>query len=189
IQVIGKEAFYVVKLRGLFIPEGITHIGEHAFAYTKLEEVHIPATVTTIGDGAFAIKTLKAITVSAENPRFVGLEGVLFDKALQTLLIYPRGRPGPYTVPPSLRVIGDNAFTETQVSVISLPRGLGLIGNYAFAHSRLTAVSIPSSVSKIGTHAFAFCKRLLKVELFKTTKVHRDAFIASPAHLHYLHLP
>jgi hypothetical protein len=183
---IGKEAFYGVKLHSIVIPEGVTVIGEYAFALTRLAEVHIPATVTAIGGGAFAIKRLKAITVARENPCFTSEGGILFDKALQTLITYPRGKEGAqYTIPSCLRVIGDNAFAETLVSSVSIPRGLGSIGNYAFAHTNLTSVSIPSSVSRIGTHAFAFCKQLVTVELFRITKVHRDAFIASPVQLRY----
>ncbi|MDR3115883.1 MAG: leucine-rich repeat domain-containing protein [Treponema sp.] len=186
ITAIGKEAFYGVKLHSIVIPEGITVIGEYAFAHTKLEEVHIPATVTAIGEGAFATKSIRAITVSEDNPCFTGKEGILFDKTLQTLMIYPRGKGGAqYTIPLCLRVIGNSAFSDTQVSSVSLPRGLGLIGNYAFAYTNLTSVSIPSSVSQIGTHAFAFCKQLVQVELFRLTKVHRDAFIASPVRLRY----
>ncbi|MDR0628754.1 MAG: leucine-rich repeat domain-containing protein [Treponema sp.] len=186
ITVIGKDAFYGIKLHSIVIPEGVTAIGEYAFAHTKLAEVHIPATVTAIGEGAFAIKSLKAITVSQENPCFASEGGILFDKTLQTLITYPRGKgEWQYKIPSYLRVIGDNAFAETLVRSVSIPRGLGFIGNYAFAHSHLTSVSIPSSVSRIGTHAFAFCKQLVKVELFRITKVHRDAFIASPVQLQY----
>jgi hypothetical protein len=186
ITAVGKEAFHGVKLHSIIIPEGITVIGEYAFAYTKLAEVHIPTTVTTIGEGAFAIKSLQAITVSPGNPCFVSEDGILFDKSLETLITYPRGKGGAqYTIPSFLRIIGDNAFAETLVSSVSIPRGLGSIGNYAFAYTNLTSVSIPSSVSTIGTHAFAFCKQLVKVDLFRITKVHRDAFIASPVQLRY----
>jgi hypothetical protein len=186
VTAIGKEAFYGVKLRSIVIPEGVTGIGEYAFAHTKLTEVALPATVTAIGEGAFAVKSLQAITVSEENPCFTSEDGILFDKSLQTLIAYPRGKAcARYTIPSCLRVIGDNAFAETLVSSVIIPRGLGLIGNYAFAHTSLTSVSIPSSVSKIGTHAFAFCKQLVQVELFRITKVHRDAFIASPVQFRY----
>lgn len=186
ISEIGKDAFYGVKLRSLVIPEGLTRIGEYAFAHTKLTTVHIPASLISIGEGAFAIKNLKAITVSKENPCFTGVEGILFDKSLQTLLMYPRGKEGDhYKIPSVVRLIGDNAFAETQISSVNIPRGLGLIGNYAFTHTNLSSVSIPSSVSKIGTHAFAFCKQLIKVELSRICKVHREAFIASPVQLRY----
>jgi hypothetical protein len=148
--------------------------------------VSIPATVTDIHEGAFAIKSLEAITVATENPCFASKDGVLFDKSLQTLIAYPRSKPdAQYTIPSGLRVIGDKAFTETPVRSVSIPRGVGDIGEYAFAHTKLAEVSIPSSVSKIGTHAFAFCTQLISVELFRITKVHREAFIASPVRLRY----
>ncbi|MDR1301530.1 MAG: leucine-rich repeat domain-containing protein [Treponema sp.] len=186
ITVIGKAAFYGVKLHSIVIPKGLVGIGEYAFAFTKLTTVSIPAGVTAIGEGAFAIKSLVAITVDQGNPCFTSADGVLFDKSLQTLITYPRGKlDTQYTIPSCLRFIEDNAFAETLIRSVSIPRGLGAIGNYAFAHTALTSVSIPSSVSKIGTHAFAFCEQLNKVELFRITKVHRDAFIASPVQLRY----
>ncbi|MDR2394295.1 MAG: leucine-rich repeat domain-containing protein [Treponema sp.] len=186
ITAIKEGAFDGVKLRSILIPEGVRVIGEYAFAHTKLTTVHIPATVTSIGEGAFAIKSLQAITVSQENLHFTSGEGILFDKSLQTLIAYPRGKEGAhYGIPSGLRIIGDYAFTETPVSSVSIPRGVGLIGSYAFAHTKLTSVSIPSSVSKIGTHAFAFCRQLINVELSRITKVHRDTFIASPVQLRY----
>jgi len=105
--------------------------------------VTIPNSVTNIGNSAFADCTgLTAIMVDTRNPVYSDVDGVLFNQSLTTLVAYPGGITGSYTVPECVTNIGDYAFEDCQ---------------------NLTSVTIPSSVTSIGDDAFYGCGNLTSV--------------------------
>ncbi len=78
---------------------------------TSLTGVTIPMSLTNIGNGAFrACTSLKTITVDALNPVYSSVDGVLFDKNQTTLIQFPGGKAGSYTIPMSVTNIGDGVF-------------------------------------------------------------------------------
>ena len=63
---VNKRAFqYMVKLRQINIPKGVTHIEEGAFQYCReLTDIQLPSTVEKIGDDAFlSCSSLKKIKI------------------------------------------------------------------------------------------------------------------------------
>ena len=70
-------------------------------AYRKVEYFRQQLTV---GNSSAALWT--NITVAAGNPYYASTNGVLFDKALATLICYPQVLTGSYTVPSSVTSIG-----------------------------------------------------------------------------------
>jgi len=147
---IGQYAFsYCTGLTSVTIPNSVTSIGDEAFyECTKLTTVTIPASVTSIGSYAFYGCTgLTAINVDASNASYSSVEGVLFNKAKTTLIQYPAGKTGAYTIPASVTSIRDYAFS-------------GCAG--------LTSVTIPASVTSIGYYAFNGCSELVRVDFNAT---------------------
>ena len=118
----------------------VTSIGAGAF-YDQigLNNVTIPASVTNIGANAFEFcANLTAITVDTNNPTYGSVGGVVFDKSQTTLIQYPPGLSGSYTIPDTVTNIGDFAFDGC---------------------SGLTGVTIPSTVTRIGVAAFAVLRQ------------------------------
>ena len=75
--------------------------------YGRAGSYTIPDTVTSIGDDAFSgCTSLTAIDVDPVNPSYSSLDGVLFNKAHTTLVAFPGGRAGSYTIPDSVTSIG-----------------------------------------------------------------------------------
>lgn len=167
---IGANAFSDrTKMTGVTIPASVLSIGDNAFAScTGLTTVTIPASVTSLGTsvfgGCFALTTL---SVDAANPGYSSLNGVLFDKLKSTLVEYPSGKTGAYTIPSGVTTVGSYAFYNcTGLTSVAFPSGVTSIGSYAFDYcSGLTAVTIPASVTAIGSYAFDGCSNLKSVKI------------------------
>ena len=104
---------------------------------------------------------LKAFALSGPS-NFLSVEdGVLFDKHKTKLIRYPAGKAGtPYTVPASVKVLGDRSFTDSHnLTSLILPDGLTTVENNAlYFCQNLKTVYIPSSLTSIGEGFLAFSK-------------------------------
>src|SRR5206468_3621477 len=110
---------------------------------TSLANVTIPSTVTNIGGYAFLdCASLSEISVNSLNPSYCSVDGVLFNFSRTTLIQYPGGKTGSYTVPNSTINIEGWAFSRC---------------------TNLTSVTIPDSVINIGSSAFSLCVHLVDV--------------------------
>lgn len=166
---IPDQAFYgCSNLRGFDIPASVSSIGTRAFYMSGLEYVNIKAGITQIGSEAFeACPNLMSFGVEPQNNVFSELSGVLFDKYASTLLLYPSGRSGEYTIPYGVNTIGNRAFCQVAgLSSIHMPETLVNIGTSAFSNcSSLANVAIARSVRNIADHAFYNCKSLAMVDI------------------------
>jgi hypothetical protein len=100
--------------------------------------------------------------VDSQNASFSSLDGVLFDKNLNTLLQCPGGKAGSYAIPEGVTNIGDFGFYAcTNLTSIIFPNGVKAIGYSAFYFcSGLTNVTIPDNIISIGDYAFNRCINL-----------------------------
>ena len=132
VTTIGVGAFQGSQnLLDITLPVSLTSIGDMAFwDCSGLVQINIPSSVTNIGTTAFAqCINLVAITVDSANGAYRSVEGVLFDKDQWTLIQFPGGKAGNYTIPNGVTNIGFMAFWwNPSVTSVTMPEGIISIG-------------------------------------------------------------
>ncbi|MES2920257.1 MAG: leucine-rich repeat protein [Verrucomicrobiota bacterium] len=182
VTAIGFAAFSCCTgLTGINIPNSVTSIGAQAFSSCDgLTSVNIPNSVTSIGDAAFDYCSgLTGFVVAPENPSYVSLNGVVFDKQIRTLVAYPGGKNGSYSIPGSVTSIRDRAFSGcTGLTGVTIPNSVTSIGHYTFSGcTGLTGITIPNSVTSIGHYTFTGCTRLTGITIPNSvTSIGDEAF-------------
>lgn len=145
VTAISVGAFYLSTITSIEIPNTVTSIGEMAFlGCTSLKSVKLSTGVAKIDKNAFgSCSALQEIQVAKDNPNFSSLNGVLYSKKQDTLVIYPAAKI-------------DAAYT--------IPSGVTSVAMYAFSENPyLETLTIPNSLIKVGDSAFYNCKNLRAV--------------------------
>jgi hypothetical protein len=143
---IGELAFCdCTGLTDIKLPKSLTSIGRAAFyGCTGLTDIKLPESLTSIGEDAFyGCIGITDITVEENNPAFRSIDGVLFDKAMTTLLLFHEGKKGRYSVPDGIIKIGSGAFYGCRELIgISFPQSLSCIESYGFNNEQLTEITV-----------------------------------------------
>jgi len=163
---IGNRAFYRCRsLTHFTIGHDVREIGYGAFeGCTGPASVTLPAGVTSIGNSAFSdCPGLMEITVDPNNSMYSSLDGVLLDKNQVTLVQYPAGRSGRYTIPSSVTSVGYASFSGSiDLTQVTIPDSVITIEGYAFWNcSSLSSATVGDGVTDIEPYAFADCASLV----------------------------
>ena len=208
VTIIGNNTFQSCsKLTSVTIPNSVVTVNSYVFLLcSNLVTVTIGNSVSTIGVSVFSYCTkLTSITVDVNNNSYSSLNGVLYDKLQQIIIRYPPALGNSFTIPSSVKNIGDYAFIDcydlTSVTIPNSVTNIGLssfevcinlssvtipifvtnISDYAFnGCNNLSSVIIGSSVSSIGNNAFFSCTILSTVTISDATANNLNATWHSP---------
>ena len=169
VTAIGRCAFdHNQNLQSISLPETVLQIGDSAFwRCQSLIDLTIPKSVTAIGDAAFAnCSSLTDLTVDAANPSYKSMDGVLFDISGDSLIQYPAGKSGSYSVPQGTLTLCSGSFRGcTQLKQVVVSDSVTTISDSVFAYcDGLEQISLSSGVKTIGSIAFQGCSRLAYVK-------------------------
>lgn len=122
------------SLSSLVLPANLATVGPLALSgCANLGEITVPKSVKTIGAGAFSSNSkMQSIQVEAGSTTFSSVDGVLFDKNQLTLIQFPAGRTGSYSVPAGVTKVQDAAFKGANIQSVSLPVSISRLGDQAF---------------------------------------------------------
>ena len=159
------------------IPEGVEKIEERAFWYSRLTRVQMPDSVRVLGKEAFLMsRELEEVYLSDEieeipssgiHARYVYTAGA-FGGCLSLRFVH---------LPRKLKILGANAFLETDLSQVQIPEGVEEIGLRAFYETNIESIFLPASVKRVGKDAFFGKVRLIEA----TEGTAKGLFLAASA--------
>ena len=158
----GKTLVYYLPTRtdtSYAIPEGTEEIASGAFNSNKyLQSVTIPASMKLVGERAFQSCTALAtvsFTAGGTEALVLGYQSFAYT-AMTTVKI-----------PARTASINGYAFSGSGLATVTFEDGskLSYIGDGAFSQTKLTVVTLPLSVREMGASVFASCKELTVVTL------------------------
>ena len=133
------------SLETLSINTNANLTGAYVFQNVSLKTLILGNAVTSASLSFYTASTLTSIEVSPDNSTFTSFDGVLYDKAVTTLLRYPSARPSDsFIIPDTVTAVSSDAFYNT---------------------SALTAVTFPDSVTSLSRNTFNNCPSLESVDL------------------------
>ena len=153
---------YFPNLEELAVPEGIIYVNPFSLSDCKAKRISIPASWTKHMYNFNGYKNQwESIKVAKAHPDYSDVNGVLFNKAKTVLVKCPRCFNGKLVLPPTLKVIGDNAFEDGQnLTKVVLPEGVDTLGSSAFYQSTIEELVLPASLKVMKHNALNYCKKL-----------------------------
>lgn len=165
-----KDATRLIKYPGgktdshYAVPAGVKKIIGNSFSDCKyLISIDVPGSVEVINGNAFSSYDSKIanINVDGDNKIYTSKDGVLFDKEMKALILYPYGRKDKeYLIPEGVTTIRENAFLNCVALLqLTIPESVTTIEKsglpyrndqfsikgheYSAAHEYATANDIP----------------------------------------------
>lgn len=151
----------------LVIPDGTVKLTNTLSNKTKIAKVVIPASVKEIDGNIFTgCTSLESIEVAEGNENFKAVEGVLYDKSGETLLIYPAAKTDTeYTILDGCTSLQNNSFRgNNNITTLNMPLSLETINSSAINYAnKLVNINMNEKATKIADNAFKSCSNLKNI--------------------------
>ena len=151
---------------------GVTEIGDYAFESTGLSTITLGKDLKQFSAMAFFGSHLTDIKVDSANTSLKAINGVLYNKAMDTLMFYPPRKAGKtFQVPASVKTIGSCAFCRNlYLESVDLSAVVTLKDSAFQECYALDSIVIPDSVTSAEDFTFYSCPALKSVTFGKGLK-------------------
>ena len=151
-------------IKHVWLNEGLREINGQTFYYSySLQELYIPASVKRMDTSHYWEHNYE-IEVHPDNTAYASVDGVLYSKDMSKLLLFPGNRTGSFTVPASVKTVGNTAFARSRLTEVIMQEGVTTLERYAFySADALQRVEVPQSVTEVGYSCFNGSTGLLSV--------------------------
>jgi hypothetical protein len=180
------------SITSIVIPNSVTYLGEGVFndcpnlssvsigtgvtGFTlnlfrdciSLINLTVPSNILIISPESFyGCSNLTNINIDSNNPNYTSVDGVVFNKNITTLVLYPIGKIGSYSIPNTVTTIAFESFLNcTNLTNITIPNSVTNIQTYSLVGcTGLISLIIPNSVTSIGDYAFLDCTNINSVTI------------------------
>ena len=144
------------ELKNITIPQNVEYIGIGAFLTAEVEEEEIEVVANC---------KFTDIIVNSANPYYASIDGVLYDKDIKTLVQYPAGKEGVFTIPNTVDSIAIYACQFGKFSELTIPGTIKAISEYAFGGCKASSILMEEGVVEVKEGAFAGCMKLTDITL------------------------
>ncbi|KAH0786114.1 leucine-rich repeat protein [Histomonas meleagridis] len=170
------------QLNEIIFNEGLKTIETYAFQNSVIIQIIIPSTVTSLDATAFYnCNQLQSITVTEGNQNFANYknDGILYDKAIKNIIIYPKGNLiTSIVIPETIISIGSYVFSScNNINTLTLS-SIKSIGSFAFySCTGIQTVTFSNSLETLSESSFQLCTSLTSVTIPATVKeIGKSAF-------------
>lgn len=190
---------YTGKETKVIIPEkieGLPVLSIAAGAFEKNESltyVKLPSTLTGLSGKAFNLcSSLTAFDIAPESDIFCVIDGVVYRKDTDvgsmtygepiSLVCFPTGRGGHFTVPYGIKTIGSYALDHCyKLTSVDMYNTVETINSNAFSYCwSLESIRLSDNLTSLGQEALAHCEALKKIDLpSKLTSIGTDAVLGT----------
>ncbi|MDE7365300.1 MAG: leucine-rich repeat domain-containing protein [Ruminococcus sp.] len=175
LETIKKYAFHGSSINEIVLPETVKTIGKCAFGFSNIESINIPEKVKKLSKYfCDSCMRLKNISVSEKNTKFASINGVLFDKSINNLILYPCAKKDSiYAIPDGVMTIQINSFAYCKyLESIIIPDSVHYIEKYSFnVCLELQHITIHDGIMEVDRKAFYSRKKISDITIVsgKTT--------------------
>lgn len=175
---------YTGRETKVIIPEAleglpVTSIAAGAFSESEnLTYVKLPSTLTAISGKAFNLcSSLTEIDIAPASETFTSVDGVLYRKDTDTnsdtygklvsLVCFPAGKGGHFTIPYGIQSVGSYAFDHCyNLTSVDMYNTVTDINGYAFSYCwNLESIRLSDNLKTLGQGALSYCDSLSKIDL------------------------
>lgn len=180
------------KLEDITIPDNVEYIGEYTFVQcdnlknvyigkklmnvftnsfgSPIENITIDNNNLEIDKSFYRINSLKNINVNYDNPNYSSIDGILFNKNNDSILLYPHNRETTYIIQEGIVNIGTYAFRDNPyITCITIPGSINIVKGYTFhTCSKLNTFIIKDGVIGIEDYFFIYCSNTVEIRIPKT---------------------
>lgn len=156
VKILERYSLSAIKATSINL-SNVEVIDELALSNCVFDTITIPSTVNSIDGNVFKYcDNLNTIIVEDGNKHYTIKDGVLYDKDITTLILYPKNKEDKeFSLPKSVKTIVETAMLQLKyLEVLNTNEGLEVIECSNFSGKNLQTINISSTVKEIGDEVF-----------------------------------